>query len=491
MKKTEKFLFIPVLILLLTLSCALLVFGLIRFFILKNAGEETLTVLWEIVPALIVLLFCAAATVYLHVRLKRSAARLGASVGKLTERVASGGEGASVPSVGSLAGLADGLSREEEKLKAAFAEAGALADRRATEREQAAAALRICRLQTPEEIGSDGLRYGVCGRTHYSPAVGANFAETFPLDGRRIFLAIGDVWGSGLGAALFSSRVKTLLRENILMGRNTAETLSAMNRALCAENGEGYTATLFCAVFHCDSGALRCANAGHYPPILTGDTAGYLPVQAGAPLGIFADAQYTEEVFSILPEQGIFLYTDGAVNGSDGTERFGYERLAAVLKALSGSALGADAVTEGMVAALTEFCGETPDVSELMLVFPGGTQRLFRAKLPEAEGMRGFLSEWLGSDPRKSNILSVCTQIFQGIVEHAGARAIRIGCERGDGHIAVRFTDDGEPFNPLKADENAEHGLGADLRKLGGEIFYRTKQDLSVLTVRFPAGGAV
>lgn len=490
MKKTEKWLFIPALILLAALSLGLLIFALVRFFVLKSAGEAVLGVLWEVLPALIVLLVCVAVLLYLYLRLKKSAEKLGASVGEATQRIINGESPVSVTAVGSLGTLADGLFREEEKTAAAFTKARSEADAKATEREQLAAALKICRMQTPEAVEFDGLRYGVCGRTHYSSEVGANFAEAFPLDGRRVFVAVGDVWGSGLGAALFSARVKMLLRENILSGRDTAETLSVVNSTLCRENAEAYIVTLFCGIFHCDSGALRCANAGHYPPLLTGDAAGYLPVQPGTPLGIFADAQYAEEVFALLPEQGLFLYTDAAVNSSDGKERFGYDRLAAVLKALCGSALGADAVTEGMAAALAEFCGEMPDFSELMLVFPGGTQRLFRAKLPEAEGMRGFLSEWLGSDPRKSNILSVCTEIFKGIVENAGARAVRVGCERGDGFIAVRFTEDGEPFNPLQAEQGSEHGLGADLHRLGGEIFYRTKQDLCVLTVRFPSGGA-
>lgn len=487
MKRNEKRLFLPALLVWCALVLAVGCFAVVRYFVLRGTGE-TLRLLWEVLPAAVALLLFGVAMLVLYIGLRRSEREFNGCLSGLSGRVKEGTRGSAA--AGCLAELGETLSAQEGELLGVLAEARTAAASAATERERLSNALRLCREETPETISFGGPRYGIGARTEYSAAVGASFAEAFVMDRRRVFFAVGDVWGSGFDAALFSVRVKGALREQICAGKTVAEALAAVNAGLCARNPGNYAATLFGAVFHFDSGELRYANAGHFPPILTGDTVGFLRVRAGAPLGVYEDAQFAEETFALAPGQGLFLYTDGLVNGRSGEESFGFDRLLAVLKALCGNALDADTVTNGAVLALREFCGGECDVSALMLNFPGGSQRMLRPDLSEANTLEIFLSEWLGEDPRKGSILPACREIFTAIVHHAGARAIRVGCEREEKHLVIRFTDDGEPFNPLQAEEGvdlyADGGVGAAIRRLGGEFFYRTKQDLNVLTVRFP-----
>lgn len=488
MKKTEKWLFLPALLVLGVLLLGVGIFALVRALVLPEG--EKLQVLWEILPALIVLTACAAAILFLRIRTDREVRKFNAPLSEIAQRVAKKEHTAAVSLRGCFGTLGDTLAESEKALGKVVRDAASEADALAKEREMRAAALKICRAATPETVSFGGLRYGVCAQNVYSERVGANFTETFLTDKRKIFLAVGDVWGNGLDAALFSSRLKSALREEIARGSTPAEALSAVNRTLCGGNEAGFAATVFCAVFNCDSGELRYSNAGHYPPLLAGETIGFLRIRAGAPLGVYSDAQFSDETFALTPGQGLFLYTDGAVNAKGEGERFGYDRLLAVVKALFGSALDADGVTEGIVAALREFSGEETDVSAVTLFFPGGAQQILRPVLSETDTLNAFLSEWLGDDPRKNAILPICDEIFAGIVNHAGAKAVRIGCEREDSRLTVRFTDDGEPFNPLQNEEGdlyAEGGAGMRVRRMGGEIFYRTKQELNVLTVRFPA----
>ena len=88
-----------------------------------------------------------------------------------------------------------------------------------------------------------------------------------------------------------------------------------------------------------------------------------------------------------------------------------------------------------------------------------------------------------------------CEEIFTNIVNHSGASSIHLNCQVEGNSFVVRFTDDGEPFNPLQvrpeggyySSNYAEGGMGmAIIRQIAGEIFYRTQENRNVLTIRFP-----
>ncbi len=102
--------------------------------------------------------------------------------------------------------------------------------------------------------------------------VGGDFYDAFPIDGDRYFLAIGDVCGKGMPAALFMVRVLTLLRSLALRtagdtGRSLAELARQCNDELCAANPAEQFVTLFCAIVDLARDRLDFVNLGHNPPL--------------------------------------------------------------------------------------------------------------------------------------------------------------------------------------------------------------------------------
>lgn len=499
MKNKRKSLFFPLIITLLALTAAALIFGVVRYFVSVKAWSfdevAFFETLWEVLPVLLVLaVFGIFTLVYLSVRVKTPLKKMCASTEQLSERLRTHGEKPAALGVGCVGDLSGTLGKEEEKLAALIADVTRQTDSRATEREQGAAALGVCEAVAPGKFSFGSLTYGIQANTLHTAEVGADFCDGFALDKRRVFLAVGDVWERGLPAALFMARLVKELREKIAGGSTPAEALTALNASVL-ERGDGMAATLFCGVFDSISGELRYANAGHLPPIVAGERSGFLRIRAGVPLGLYADAQFTDESYTLLPGQGLIGYTNGVVNCYNGKDYFGYGRLLTEVGKHYGDSLTADTVSEGIINAVSEFGGEREDdCAVLALYFPAGVQRLLSPKLTELEKMRELLEYWLQNDPRKKNIELACEEIFTNIVNHAVAKSIQINCEREENTLSIRFTDDGEPFNPLQVQQTdkdlyglAEGGMGMTIiRRIAGEIFYRTKQNMNVLTIRFP-----
>lgn len=495
-KNKRRSLFLPAVLSFLALVLAVAVFGVVRYFCLAQGGgfqrNVLMRVLWETVPALCALAaFGLFMLVLLAVCVAKPLKKMRGSASKIAERVEKHAPVEAIRGAGCVGALSETLAKEEGKLAELVNAVSEEADARAEEREKRSAALNICAAAAPERLEFGALTYGVRACTLRAPSVGADFCDGFALDGRRVFIAVGDVWEQGLSAALACARLTRKLREQIAAGKSPAVALSAVNAA-ALENGD--TATLFCAVFDSVSGELRYANAGHLPPVIAGETSGFLRMRAGVPVGLYADAEFADETFSLRPGQGLIVYTDGVVNAFDGKEYFGYGRLLVTVNKYYGNALTADGVAEGVVGAVEEFGAREDDCAVLALSFPAGVQRLLAPELPELEKMRELLDHWLQEDPRKKNIQLACEEIFTNIVGHAGAKAIQISCEREENSLIIRFTDDGEPFNPLQVESGgrefeayAEGGMGMTIiRRIAGEIFYRTQQNLNVLTIRFP-----
>ncbi len=498
MKQKRRSLFSPLALFFLLLALAVIVYGVVRYFVAVQAWsfdrDALFRVLWEVLPAIVVLAAVGLfALIYCAARILKPVKKLRLRASETAKRIADREEAPVAFGAGCIGALSETLEKEEGKLAQLFVKTAHETDAEATERERLAAALRILTEVSPEKRTLESLTYGVQIDIARAAEVGADFCDCFAPDKRRVFLAVGDVWERGLPAALFVAGLLRELREKLVAGSTPAEALSALNASALTRE-DGMAATLFCAVFDSISGELRYANAGHLPPVIAGERSGFLRMRAGVPIGLFADAQFTDELCRLLPGQGLIVYTDGVVNAHNGTEYFGYERLLSAVGEHYGSGLTADTAADGVMDAVNEFGNSGDDRAVLALYFPAGVQRLLAPQLSELNKMRELLEHWLQNDPRRKNIELACEEIFTNIVNHGGAKSIQIACEREESSFVIRFTDDGEPFDPLHVEGGekdlyslAEGGMGVTIiRRIAGEIFYRTKQNMNVLTVRFP-----
>ena len=148
----------------------------------------------------------------------------------------------------------------------------------------------------------------------YTPhgEVGGDFFQVIPLDGGGALIVIGDVSGKGMQAAMMVSLLVGALHTLAETTHSPAALMTGLNRRAMGHSRGGFTT---CLILHVDAnGTLTAANAGHIAPYLNGAE---LPVENGLPLGLFAEAPYTESASALHPGDRLTLMTDGVIEARD------------------------------------------------------------------------------------------------------------------------------------------------------------------------------
>jgi Stage II sporulation protein E (SpoIIE) len=160
----------------------------------------------------------------------------------------------------------------------------------------------------------------------YRPAgqVGGDFFQVIPLASGGVLIAVGDVSGKGMPAAMTVSLLVGTLRTLAHYTQQPSEILSFMNRRMLSRSHGGFTT---CVVLRIEpQGSAIVANAGHLAPYLAGEE---VVVENGLPLGIAAETDYPEVAIYLPVGQQLALYTDGIVEARARTgELLGFERAA-------------------------------------------------------------------------------------------------------------------------------------------------------------------
>ncbi len=160
----------------------------------------------------------------------------------------------------------------------------------------------------------------------YKPAghVGGDFFQIIPIASGGLLIAIGDVSGKGMPAAMTVSLLVGTLRTLAHFTHSPSEILEAMNQRMLARSQGGFTTCLILRAAR--DYAITVANAGHLAPYLQGAE---VEIRNGLPLGLAKESAYPETAL-ILPENAqLTLVTDGVVEARTRTgELLGFERTA-------------------------------------------------------------------------------------------------------------------------------------------------------------------
>lgn len=173
--------------------------------------------------------------------------------------------------------------------------------------------------------------------------VGGDFYEVVQLDESRLAVAIGDVSGKGMSAAVLMSAMMAGLRDELSVDGTPGEILTRLNERICAITKGVLYVTVGLAIIECAdmSASVSYASAGHLSPYRIGkETVKELAV-AALPMGIVEDEVYSEQHFNMEAGETFLLYTDGVIEAVDKNEKlFGFEQLEETLNRLEQQSCG-------------------------------------------------------------------------------------------------------------------------------------------------------
>ncbi len=198
--------------------------------------------------------------------------------------------------------------------------------------------------------------------------VGGDFYDFFLLDENHLALAIADVSGKGVPAALVMMMSMIMLRNFTMTGLCPKEVLAKVNDQIC-QNKEEMFVTAWIGILDLQSGVLTAANAGHEYPMLKHPDGSFELVKDphGLVLGGMEGMQYKEYEMKLEPGSMLFVYTDGVPEATDQAEElFGTER---TLDALNqADARTAKEILEAVDQAVSRFVGEAPQFDDLTML---------------------------------------------------------------------------------------------------------------------------
>ena len=167
--------------------------------------------------------------------------------------------------------------------------------------------------------------------------VSGDYYDFLPLGEDDLGLAVGDISGKGISAALLMASLQAALHSNVMHlhdtadaagARNVAGIVDRLNRQLYSYTGTNRFATFFYAHYDGDLQTMVYCNAGHNPPLHFHRNEYRRLSVGGTVVGIFPDSKYEQEVLRLTDGDIIVAYTDGLTECTDiNGEEFGEDRL--------------------------------------------------------------------------------------------------------------------------------------------------------------------
>ena len=203
-------------------------------------------------------------------------------------------------------------------------------------------------------------------------SIGGDYYDFVDLPGGDIGIAIADVSGKGIAAALLMSVVQASLRLMSADGSGSCSELAAkMNRFLYGSTAGNKYATFFYAQVDRSAHSLRFVNAGHNPPYLVRRTSAGIEAQqlkaGGTVLGLFPETDYEAGELRLCPGDVLVAFTDGVTEALNlQGEEFGEARLEALL----GNAMGcsAEAISDRLTTAMREWIADAEQHDDLTFI---------------------------------------------------------------------------------------------------------------------------
>jgi sigma-B regulation protein RsbU (phosphoserine phosphatase) len=208
--------------------------------------------------------------------------------------------------------------------------------------------------------------------------VSGDYYDFIRLSPTRLVIAMSDISGKGISAALLMANVQAVLRSDVLRYRgtppennapqiNTAEIVSHLNRHLFRNTSAERYATFFLAVYDTETRRLSYTNAGHLPPLYISGSRVEMLETGGMVVGLFDDAQFDQGAIEIDPGGLLIAYSDGLVEPENVYgEEFGTGRLMDV--AMRNRDASCHDIADAMMHAAEEWSSSPEQADDMTLI---------------------------------------------------------------------------------------------------------------------------
>ena len=203
----------------------------------------------------------------------------------------------------------------------------------------------------------DGLQ--VAGMMLPVAGVGGDYYDYIPVDAHTVQVAIADVAGKGVPAALLMAATAASLRLEANHDRNMLQQVERLNAEIGAVSDSERYVTLMVAEIDTHKRMIHYVNCGHNPALLFRATTGTLTRMNSScpPIGMSPDEICELASADLAPGDVLVFYTDGVTEAENQlAEEFGMERLSAVVR--RGSSLSAEDIMKDIYNNAADFCGD-------------------------------------------------------------------------------------------------------------------------------------
>jgi hypothetical protein len=197
--------------------------------------------------------------------------------------------------------------------------------------------------------------------------VGGDLVDHLPLGGDRHGLALGDVAGKALPAALLMVKLQATIRA-LAPEMKTLDVLGeSVNRILHRDGLPNRFATLVYLVLSEESGDVRYLLAGHLPPLVVRGSDIDTLAPGSVALGLIAEASFAEQTLHLDVGDVLVVFSDGVIEATNSADEFfGDDRLMSAVRSAVGRS--AQAIGEHVLERLSAFVGETRPYDDVSIV---------------------------------------------------------------------------------------------------------------------------
>jgi sigma-B regulation protein RsbU (phosphoserine phosphatase) len=200
-------------------------------------------------------------------------------------------------------------------------------------------------------------------------SVSGDYYDFIPLGPSRLGIALADISGKGISAALLMASLQASLRSNAMLDGHggTAQLVERLNHQLFKNTSDDRYATFFYAVYDSEAKTLTYTNAGHLAPFFVNAGKVQQLDEGGTVVGLFEEFSYTQGSLKVEPGSMLVAFSDGLTEPENVYgEEFGMERLKEeVMRQVN---VPPPRAAENLIAAAEQWAGSAEQADDMTVV---------------------------------------------------------------------------------------------------------------------------